>query len=421
MKFSSKIEICLKLAVIILFVSCQTKSNTSDRIASDPYFPKGSKCSQGPQYRIKMKDAQNANLEELVDNNKPVSITTLNVPENRYLLGEITKHWDFGGSTIFVADMNIAHKVYGFTRNGEMKFVISNTGSGPGQFNYLWDVQLNLHKKVIEIWDLTQHKLLSFDIEGQFVEQQIIKKEIVNFFPVTKDWYIYHLDGRDHMGSKNNLLLYSDITGEKVINEGAPEYGIVDAKVNKLEFSEYQGSVYYHRPMTDTIYWIGPVNGQICADYVIDFDGKGIPEEAKKQTDLLKAGKIIEKAGSSSTVGNLVVGTTYLHFMWTSEKTLLNYYQFVDRHKHFSYQVKENNLEIFGIKLSKILSVNMQKFSGYSYLYNVDQNKLKEAIANENLPLETRENLKKILAIEDNEMPFLIQFNLTHSKSADYE
>lgn len=364
-----------------------------------------------------MDEARKMALEDLLEMDFPVTITPLRIPNTNQLIGEISKFWDYGDELFYVADLQIANKVYGFSRDGDLQFVIDDIGEGPGQFQKLWDVQYNLHEKSLQLWDLPLHKMITYSLSGEFVDELRINHEIVSFYPVTKDWYIYHLDGRDHLGEKKPLLRYSDITGKELIKEGAWDYGIVDAFPSKLEFSEYDGSAYFLRAMNDTIYWVGPVNGQICPDYVIDFGEKRIPVEAKKQTDLMEAARLIEKSKSSFNIGNLVVGRTYLHFEWLTSDTEEKFIQLVDRFQYQSYTVKERDLALFGITLEKINFVNLHDFYGYFYPHKVNKDKLQKSIDNPALNKTTRDNLRKILDVEDPEMPVIIKFRLNHPKT----
>lgn len=418
----------LNILIFLNLISCQPskESKATNEIATidRSKFPKGKKCiknGDGIRYTIKMNTSKEVVLDDLLDKSKDISVISLSVPDDDFLLGDVSKLWIRGDNQIVIADMEITHKIYSFDANGEMQFAIDNKGKGPGQYNTLWDVQLNKSRKTIDIWDLSMHRLISYNYDGSFLTETIVNREIINFYPVTKDWYIYHIDGRDAMGKKSPLLLYSDIRGDQVMNTGATEYGIVDAWRDQLEFSEYNGSVYYLRPGMDTIYWIGPVNGQICADYIIDFGKDRLTQEAKKQTDLMQSFKLIEQAKSSYTLGNLVVGTTYLHFKWFSEKDLLEYHHFVDRFDYKSYKIPSKSLDFFGIPITKIVHVDGLRFTASSYPYKVNKNKLKEAIDNKSLAKGTRKNLSKILNMKDQEMPFLIQFTLDHALNSKYE
>ncbi|WP_250632899.1 6-bladed beta-propeller [Rhodoflexus caldus] len=411
------------LFLCLLLGSCQSdnKETEQSQYSTDVLFPRGKDCTNpaGYNYLISMENAQEKTLEDLLDSNYAISITPLQIDDPKHLLGEISKLWDYGDSLIYIADLQIANKIYAFNRDGKLKFVIDDTGQGPGQYKKMWDVQYNVHRKILQVWDLPQHKMLSFSLNGDFLEEKKINKEIVSFYPVTEDWYIYHLDGRDYMGQKKPLLLYSDISGEKVMKKGAWEYGMVDAFPSRIQFSLYDGSVYFSSAMMDTIYWIGPVNGQICPDYVIDFGKKKLPEEIKKQEDLMRIGQMIQQAGSSFSIGNLLVGRTFLHFEWLSnEKDREDkFFHFVDRHEYLSYKVREKNFSLFGIGIERLSFSKLHDFIGYSYLHKINKTLLKQAIASDKVHAKTKAELAKLLKFEEQEMPFLIQFRLKHTQN----
>jgi hypothetical protein len=408
---------------ILLIWSCD---NSNQKLQEDQFqgkdygsFPVGSDC-QNPgsyNYRIQMEEAKEVFLEDLLDPTYAVKFIPLEIDDSTDLLGEISKLWHYNDSLIYLADLQLANKVYGFDWEGRMKFVVGEIGEGPGQYKQLWDVQYNQHLKRLELWDYPQHKMLYFDLNGEFISEQKINQEIVSFYPVTKDWYIFHMEGRDHLGQKKPLLRYSDVKGEKIMKEGAWEYGVVDAWPSKQEFSEYAGSVYFLRPMMDTIFWVGPVNRQICPDYVIDFGEKRIPEEAKKESDLMAAANLIQNNNSSFNTGNLVVGRTYLHFEWIANDIEDKYFHFVDRFQYNSFKIPANKLSIYGIKIDRINFVNKHDFIGYALPRNVDKSKLQNALNNKLIQPETKADLQKILDIQDPEMPFLVRFRLNHSET----
>lgn len=163
---------------MLLILSCK---NSNQKQQGDQFqgidsvaFPVGANC-QNPgsyNYLIQMEEAKVAFLEDILDSTYAVKFTPLEVDDSRNLLGEISKLWDYSDSLIYIADLQIANKVYGFGRDGKMKFVVGEIGEGPGQYKQLWDVQYNQHLKRLELWDYPQHKMLYFDLAGKFISEQ---------------------------------------------------------------------------------------------------------------------------------------------------------------------------------------------------------------------------------------------------------
>jgi hypothetical protein len=401
----------------LLITGCDVSDEKAQTVnKKNDYINCGQKTSDIS--KIKMSENETIPLEGLVEKNYTVSVSILNITEARLFIGTVSKLWMYKDN-YYLADMEISKKLYAFDKNGKLVFVLENNGEGPGQHKMLWDIQFNYSQKRLEIWDLSLHKLLFFDLEGKFISEQKVNLPIMSFFPVTQDWYVYHLDGRDNMGKQTPLLQLLDITKKQIINQGVYEYGIVDASFTKQEFSYYQGSPYFLRPMMDTIYWIGPVHGHICPTYIIDFEGKSIPIEAKQETDLMKAGNLIQRAGSSFVSGELVVGRTFMSFEWLSSANNQRYISFVDRFQDKAYQVKEKDLQLFGIYLEKMLAIDetAHNFISYAFPHKVDKEKLAMAIVDKDLPEATRKELTKIQQLTDQEMPFLVTFRLKHPES----
>lgn len=404
----------LILLITLVFISCNSSNGTN----ANKNYPKGLKCeytSKDDIYKIDMSKAIDIKLEDIVDFEMGVRIIPLEVTKDN-IFGEVTKMLVFK-DTYYMVDMNLANNIVAFDRQGNYLFKIDNQGKAPNQYLKIWDAQINQNIDNLEIWDLPQQKLLRYDLTGNFISSKRIDLPVMSFFPIiNKEWYIYHLDGRSHMGQNLPLLLYSDISGKNIINRGASEYGIVDTWFDKNEFDIYNNDIYFHRPMSDTIYWIGPVNGQICPVYIIDFGKDRMPLLAKKESDMLKMADYIKKSEASFTLGNLLVGRNYLHFMWTSERTLTEYHHLVDRFNYQSYQISEKNLKIFDLPIKKFLSVDKNEFIGYNFLGDFDKSKLNDLKTNQSRDSLLRLDIENILKLEDPNTPLLFKFNLKSSE-----
>jgi hypothetical protein len=401
--------------------SCSAKSERSEDTKRDfKQYPIGAECVETPEekYHIKISESEQVAFEDLVDYQKGIRIVAIGEVPNEALFGEITKLWASKSDGIIFTDQELANKIYKIDNEGNLEWIIDKTGSGPGEFQKLWSVQLNPYKQQIEVWDLSLRKFLYYDLNGKFINERSFDHEIVSFFPVNgKGWYAFHHDGRDHLGKKADLITLSDSDLLFPIKKGVNEYGFVDTWLSQNEFDEYEGSTLFHHPLTDTIYWIGPVNGQICPTYVIDFGKDALSPEAKSQVDLMKAASMIQKDQSSYSLGELKVGSTYLHFRWFSESENKQYHQIVNRLDYGWYKIPQDEMELWGIYFDKVLDVDYQKITLSAYPYKIDKSTLQKKI--EEFPEKSalRGSLEKVLQSEDTEKPFLIQLYLKHDKS----
>lgn len=412
--------LCISLVGPLIYGCADANQKSKESNRDFKKYPIGTECLLQPEelYTIDIIASKEVSLEELVDFQKGIRIVQIGqVPKNA-LFGDITKLWTTRKNGIIFTDQELANKIYKIDNDGNLEWVIDETGAGPGEFQKLWSVQINPYKSQIEVWDLSLRKFLFYDLNGEFINERSFDHEIVSFFPVNdRGWYAFHHDGRDHLGKKGNLITLSDPDLLYPIKKGVNEYGFVDTWLSQNEFDEYEGSTYFHHPLTDTIYWVGPVNGQICADYIIDFGNDALSVEAKSQVDLMKAAKVIQKEKSSYSLGDLKVGSTYLHFKWFSESENKQFFQIVDRLAYGSYKIPQEDMSLWGIYFDKVLNVDYQKITLSAYPYKIDKMVLQQKIRE--LPSESalKGSLESIMKAEDPEKPLLIQLYLKHQKS----
>jgi len=127
------------------------------------------------------------NLSQLVD-------TTFYLPLEsppEHLIGSCTRllAWE---NRFYIVDKRKTRSVFAFDRHGKFLFQIRRVGRGPGEYTEPYAFIINKQARLLEIYDRTQRKILSFDMQGNYLRERT--------FP----WYV-----KDLIAVENNYLAYS--------------------------------------------------------------------------------------------------------------------------------------------------------------------------------------------------------------------
>ncbi|MGE0929271.1 6-bladed beta-propeller [Peijinzhouia sedimentorum] len=236
---------------------------------------------------------------------------------NEALIGRIDKiivHDD----QIFVLDIRVAKSIFIFNTSGEFQGKINNIGDGPGQFFLPFDMGFNVETNRIEIMDVRLRKILSFNTKGGFIEEWRIEEQLVDFYPLSKDNYVFHRDGRKfEIGEKHNLLRLSDRSNTKVLLEGVSDFGVTDyLPINNNLMSTYNRLLYIH-PMHDTIYEVN--NEEIRPAYFINFGNKKLPAEVKEMSMMDLRNKVLT-TDYYLNMGNILETSDFVSFLWSRKE-----------------------------------------------------------------------------------------------------
>lgn len=269
----------------------------------------------------------NTLIEIIVDPNAKSDLQSyINIESNDTIFLETTDEALIGridkiivhNDQIFVLDIRVAKSIFIFNTSGEFQGKINNIGDGPGQFFLPFDMGFNVETNRIEIMDVRLRKILSFSTVGEFIEEWRIEEQLTDFYPLSKDEYVFHRDGRDlEMGQKHNLLRLSDRSNTKVLLEGVSDFGVTDyIPINNNLMSTFNRLLYIH-PMHDTIYEVN--NEEIHPEYYINFANNKLPTEIKEMAPMELRMNILTN-DYYMNMGHIVETSDFVGFLWSRKE-----------------------------------------------------------------------------------------------------
>lgn len=167
----------------------------------------------------------------------------------------------------------------------------------------------------IEIMDVRLRKILSYTLDGEFIQEWRIEDQLMDFAPLTKEKYVFHWDGREfEPGEKHPLLSISNPTNTESYLGGLLEYGITDYYriINKFSFTDF-GRLLYMHPMHDTIYEVQ--EGLIKPAYFVNFKEKRVPHQIKTY-DMMGFHQAYLAKDYYAVNGNLFASSEWIAFLW---------------------------------------------------------------------------------------------------------
>ena len=196
------------------------------------------------------------------------------------LVGSIDELF-FDDEKIFVVDRRVAKSIFIFKQNGEFISKIDRVGRGPTEYFEIWDATIDKRQKHIIIQDLEGRKFQYYDYNGDY----LFKKKmpfLFTSFEILDSATMAFYTSRSYNIDFPGLHHKADIAIGKV--DGTVHF-IHKSKTYKDDFtysnyspriSKFNNHVNFNPRYNDTIFKI--TKNQLIAEYVLDFQGKGIPE-----------------------------------------------------------------------------------------------------------------------------------------------
>ncbi|MGQ1947702.1 6-bladed beta-propeller [Geofilum sp. OHC36d9] len=149
-----------------------------------------------------------------LDKDIPIDITyiQLETPLNS-LIAQIDRIL-FDEGKIFILDKKMSC-VHIFKNDGTFLHCINSIGSGPGEYNKLMDMSLDVENKRIVLWDATKKSFFDFDYDGAFISSrrlQLWSREFI--VSKTGDYYLFTNNGN---GTGFRVLIADSIGFKKAI------------------------------------------------------------------------------------------------------------------------------------------------------------------------------------------------------------
>jgi len=198
--------------------------------------------------------------------------------DNTVPVGKINKILLYNDQ-LCIFDEDITNTLNIFDRNGRHLNGIGQKGEGPGEYKKIHDVQINPYTNLIDIWDGTSQKMLSYDNLGNLLHEREIDIFASSFGIIDSSTYIFY-KGNDIIDPSLNYKLIAIDAEEQAVrgklfeiraNENG--FSVQDPSII-LNYNAANGKHYFTRLFDDHIYSIK--DQQLSAEYFIDFKNKSL-------------------------------------------------------------------------------------------------------------------------------------------------
>ena len=196
------------------------------------------------------------------------------------LVGNIDELF-FDDEKIFVIDRRVAKSIFIFKQNGEFISKIDRVGRGPTEYFEIYDATIDKNQKHIIIQDLEGRKFQYYDYNGDYLFKKKMPFLFDSFEVLDSATMAFHTS-RSYNIDFPGLHHKADVAIGKVdgtvhFTHKSKDYRNDFTFVNSMkEISKFNDIVSYNPTYNDTIFRV--TNNRLIAEYVIDFQGKGIPE-----------------------------------------------------------------------------------------------------------------------------------------------
>lgn len=177
--------------------------------------------------------------------------------------------------------INVAHYPYKlFTRQGKFIGRIGNIGQGPGEYNLLYDSQIDEANNRIYLLPWTTRQILVYDLKGNFVEKIPL--------PYLVHKGVFHVNHDEHQVTVTHLAFAGDpvvwiqdmkgniLSESKSPHMTAPGYSN-EINLYKGENTALTFSIYHYMPIVDSLYNYCTDNNRLIPLFTTDF-GSEMPK-----------------------------------------------------------------------------------------------------------------------------------------------
>ncbi len=222
---------------------------------------------------IEWKNNQQILLSDIVDSIAYIPLETT----DKSLIGRISKVV-CTNEYIYILDSDISKSVFVFDHLGQFISVINNIGKGPGEFMNIDDFCCNTKGEVF-IYDTRLHKVIKFEISGEFTGQEIkidFGADFISYLDSTKTFLFYscyrqeedrhNVIETNQKGKIINRYMQFDKSAKKDNLAMMPVTNFSHLNVSTISFFEiFSNNVYFYD------------DKQIQSKYQFDFGSANLP------------------------------------------------------------------------------------------------------------------------------------------------
>jgi hypothetical protein len=160
---------------------------------------------------------------------------------------------------ILISDIHPGHTgLFLYDRNGKFVKQIGRRGDGPGEYNQLADITVDLQKEIIYVVTNNKLKLLEYTFSGDFIKSELSKDQNVNVCYFKNHFYCFYPSnyGYYKKGKPFQLSIMDD-KGEIVGKFHPPDLittTYLNPFIEQATFSISNNKLFYHIPNNDTVY-----------------------------------------------------------------------------------------------------------------------------------------------------------------------
>lgn len=337
--------------------------------------------------------------------------------KDKHFLGNIRKIKK-ANNKFFVLSSSSA--IFIFSDEGSFIKEIYNKGKGPGEYIRLFDIFLDKDSKHLIVNDLNGRKLLTFDYNGNFINERITDLFIFSFWK-TGSHYVYYCGNHPNDEVNSKLAFFDESNNLYLdffpITENEAQYLYIIDKTNFLSLND--SSIFLYS-QNDTIYNLTSDN--ISPRYYINFNGLNIPRSFydRKFDDIFEFNESLKKLNYAGLIDNYyetenIILFTYIYkgdlrLVIVNKKTwkIHNINGFID---------DMTNLNLFEEFTYKNIPIFVSEGEIYFRLESFDFinrfNSYRNNVQSESFDAENFMKLKDMAnESEESDNPILIKFNL---------
>ncbi|MFJ1262804.1 BF3164 family lipoprotein [Capnocytophaga canis] len=225
---------------------------------------------------IRILKIQDSEKQEVIE-----KITYLPIQEDeQFLFSELSKVI-IKNDCIYILDLHQSNSLLYFSKSGNFIRKIGNQGQASDEYIRLQDFDVD--DSHVYLYDRRQKKMLTYDLEGNFIESKKTPFVGKNFKVLPNQQFLFALAKGD---GKEPLLVQTsaDFADQKNILNFQKEY--VDDNGTPTVFQPSQEHILFNRAVNDSVFVLNKT-GAIASTYVFDFGTKKVPNDLKNSYETL--------------------------------------------------------------------------------------------------------------------------------------
>lgn len=203
------------------------------------------------------------------------SISYLELKENDVFFSEINKI-KITDKYIYILDKFGAKALLQFDREGNFIRTIGSLGNGPGEYNLLWDFDVDA--EYVYMCDARKKTLLVYNVDGSFQKEKKLPLGVEGIKSLRNGKFLLSI--LCDLGVEQKLVLAdSSFEVEKVLLK-YEKTDTRDLAVNNL-FQVVDNRILYNKAIDDIVYLFSDT-GELLEKYHVNFGEKKVPVELRK-------------------------------------------------------------------------------------------------------------------------------------------